>query len=144
MITMPKQLSLCKKIAEEAHKGQFRKDGITPYITHPIAVAEMCRADFAKCIALLHDVLEDTDETVESLRLKGVEDGILCHVELLSKSKNQSYDDYINNLIEGWGMTEVKIFDIIHNLSDDPSERQKEKYLKALGRLIRHAFDCAE
>lgn len=60
-------------IAMKAHEGQTRADGVTPYVTHPIAVAlNVARLDGVQeehiAAALLHDVLEDTDVTEETLR----------------------------------------------------------------------------
>ncbi len=62
------------ELAAEAHKKQRRKDG-TPYITHPIAVARICVEEIglgptAAACALLHDVVEDTEITLEELRQK--------------------------------------------------------------------------
>jgi len=59
-------------IAEQAHKGQFRKDGITPYIEHPVKVASFLytlhiRDDEILAIAILHDVLEDTSVQANDL-----------------------------------------------------------------------------
>ncbi len=60
------------EMAAEAHKIQRRKDG-TPYITHPIAVARICVEEIglgptAAACALLHDVVEDTDFTLDDIR----------------------------------------------------------------------------
>ena len=57
--------------AKEAHKGVRRRSG-EPYIMHPIAVAriasrEICLGSTSICAALLHDVVEDTDYTVEDI-----------------------------------------------------------------------------
>ena len=62
-----------KQFAYQAHKGQFRRDGVTPYITHPMAVAEILRKqgindDAIISAALLHDVVEDSP-----IRLKEIE-----------------------------------------------------------------------
>ena len=59
------------EVAERAHKGQLRKSG-DPYITHPVAVAEIL-LDFGLdansiAAALLHDTVEDTSYSQESLR----------------------------------------------------------------------------
>jgi GTP diphosphokinase / guanosine-3',5'-bis(diphosphate) 3'-diphosphatase len=66
------RLSLAFEKAEAAHEGQLRKSG-DPYITHPVAVAEILidlGLDSATiCAALLHDTVEDTDYSLEQLRL---------------------------------------------------------------------------
>ncbi|WP_329903312.1 RelA/SpoT family protein [Porphyromonas pogonae] len=60
------------KLANEAHKGAKRRSG-EPYILHPIAVArivckEMGLGSTSICCALLHDVVEDTEYSVEDIR----------------------------------------------------------------------------
>jgi GTP pyrophosphokinase len=69
----PEEIALVKKAfqyADSAHLGQYRQSG-EPYITHPLAVAELCaswRLDASSIMAaLLHDVIEDTGSTREEL-----------------------------------------------------------------------------
>ncbi|MCW1239602.1 MULTISPECIES: HD domain-containing protein [Bacillus] len=65
------QLHKAILVSEKAHEGQFRVSG-EPYITHPFAVTEIlldCKADIITLVAaLLHDVVEDTDYTIEYIR----------------------------------------------------------------------------
>lgn len=96
------QLELCRFIATVAHaaKGQFRADGITPYIEHPRRVATLIvqwddagidhglrssEARFACGGAWLHDVVEDTGVTPAHLRVWGVAARTIEIVELLTK-----------------------------------------------------------
>ena len=53
-------LELAKKICREAHKGQVDKGG-APYYLHPFHVADNCKTEKQKIVALLHDVIEDND-----------------------------------------------------------------------------------
>ncbi|MFM8761283.1 MAG: RelA/SpoT family protein, partial [Polynucleobacter victoriensis] len=69
----PEEIALIKKAfqyADSAHLGQYRQSG-EPYITHPLAVAELCaswRLDAPSIMAaLLHDVIEDTGSTHQEL-----------------------------------------------------------------------------
>lgn len=54
------------KLAYQAHEGQLDKAGM-PYILHPIHLAEQMDDEISTCVAILHDVVEDTDVTFEDL-----------------------------------------------------------------------------
>jgi hypothetical protein len=118
---------------------------IRPYHTHPIAVADMMTTDEEKILGYLHDVIEDTeyylnptDRTICSpsgmnMHLDTNIFLSLCH---MTKEKNQSYEAYINQISCDKLATKVKISDIYHNLSCNPSKHAKEKYLKAIPILL--------
>ncbi|MCH7512027.1 MAG: hypothetical protein IIB19_06655, partial [Chloroflexi bacterium] len=84
------------EIAETAHKGQKRWDG-TPYIWHPRRVAGVVRdtVEHAETVALLHDVIEDTKVGEWDLRQAGIHDVAIEAVMVLTRKRNQSYDEYI-------------------------------------------------
>lgn len=67
-----KKFRLAFEFAEEAHRGQIRKDGKTPYIAHPMEVVKILmslHADEETIIsAILHDVPEDTARTIEEIK----------------------------------------------------------------------------
>lgn len=115
-----------------AHEGQFRNDGGTPYITHPIAVAEMANTETEKCVALLHDVLEDTFIVPQQLRCAYGLPGYICScVEILTHRKDESYLDYILRIRENYYSHReaiiVKLADIAHN-SLTCSKTMRDKY----------------
>ncbi|MFI5484608.1 RelA/SpoT family protein [Micromonospora echinaurantiaca] len=68
--TDPAVLRRAYTIAENMHRGQFRKSG-EPYITHPLAVAQICAElgmdTITLVAALLHDTVEDTRYTLQAL-----------------------------------------------------------------------------
>jgi len=117
----------------ERHNGQFRNDGTTPYVTHPITVAMMCLqkgtdADFA-VVALLHDVLEDTDTTEEELREIYPKD-IVDDVVALTKDPARK-GEYLESLHkENIRVRTVKAADRLHNLRDAKTPHWKKAYLK--------------
>ena len=119
-------------IALEAHTGQFRRDGVTPYANHLQAVVGKLEGNDAKCVAWLHDVLKDTALTEQDLRNKEVPEHIIAAIKLLTKKSDQSYEDYLKGLTESTLATIVKMPDMMHNLSDSPTDKQKEKYEKGL------------
>jgi hypothetical protein len=131
---MEYDVELCKKIATEAHKGQFRKypsDNSVPYIVHPIAVAEMLDEPRLKCTALLHDVLEDTEITGTELVNMGVPNDVVLLVCILTHIPNEDYLQYLGRIRACPAAVKVKLADLKHNLSDLPNGTMKDKYLLA-------------
>ena len=139
------QIRLSTKIAKDAHKGQFRNDGVTPYIVHPIAVAKPFRRPLSTwpikenraiyiSVALLHDVIEDCGLTKQDLIDKGVDPFIANVVDVLTHVRNESYLDYILRVKQNYIATWIKIEDIKHNMSTlEPKEKtRRDKYMLSL------------
>lgn len=134
-------LELAIKVATKAHKGQLDKGG-NPYILHPQAVAASLDSTENKIVAYLHDVVEDTEITLEDLEKMGFTYRIVNSVRILTKSKDISYDDYLKSIKKDSNAWRVKIADIKHNMdiSRIPEPTAKdfariEKYKKALAFL---------
>ncbi len=134
---------LALKIATKAHEGQFDKAG-NHYIEHPVFVASLFENEDEKITALLHDVIEDTDITIEDLKLYGFNEMILEALELLNHNKRENYYDYIEKIKANKLATKIKLGDLKHN-SDlgrikNPTEKdikRIEKYSKATNMLER-------
>lgn len=127
-----------KEIATEAHKGQFRRDGKTPYITHPKAVAHRLRAESEDVIATawLHDVLEDTNYSQCHLVDAGMPPAVIEAVLDLTK---RPHTDYLHNISRAKLnpiAAKVKLADILSNLADSPTRSQIKKYANALLLLL--------
>ena len=123
---------LCAEIAICAHQGQTRRDGLTPYIEHPQAVAARMSTFDEKGVAWLHDVLEDTGLTDQDLLDKGVPQRIVDGVTYMTKREGESYIDYLCGVRNNPLSKAVKIADMLHNLSDAPTRKQVIKYAKGL------------
>lgn len=123
---------LAKQIATRAHAGQTRRDGKTPYITHPEAVADRFMADVLVAIAWLHDTLEDTSETPDSLRSQGVPEQVVSSVVAMTKTPGEEYFAYLGRVRADPLARLVKIQDMLHNLGDQPTYKQIRKYCKGL------------
>jgi (p)ppGpp synthase/HD superfamily hydrolase len=104
-------------IAAKAHEGQFDKTGV-PYIEHPRAVAAAL-AHFSlpvQVAGMLHDVVEDTDESLVSLRLAGVTEPSLRMIDAVTKVPGSTKRQQIERAIEGgYGAILVKTADNAHN-----------------------------
>lgn len=135
---------LAAKIAKDAHKGQTRWDGKTPYISHPAAVAKALidqgRDEDFVATAWLHDVLEDTHLTPGDLIDMGVSQFVVSAVLTLTKKPDQSYLDYILDVAHDVIARDVKIEDIRHNMSCFGKKRGSlyQKYELALYILQEH------
>jgi (p)ppGpp synthase/HD superfamily hydrolase len=81
------------QIAYAAHHGQTDKSGI-PYIFHPYHLAEQMDDEYTVCIALLHDVMEDTDVTREMLAAEFPEE-IMEALDLLTHEAGIPYFEYV-------------------------------------------------
>jgi len=103
-------------LATTAHAGQFDRGG-NPYILHPLKVMHYLKSDDEElqCIALLHDVIEDTSTTWEDLRAIGCTDRIIAAVEALTKMPGQTYDEYKQRVFANTDAMKVKLCDLRHN-----------------------------
>lgn len=129
------------KIAYEAHQGQYDKSGI-PYIFHPYHLAEQMDNEYTICIALLHDVIEDTSITIQDLE-KEFPVEITEAIKLLTHTHDDKYEEYIVKIKENELAKIVKLADLKHNLdesrltngnniSNKEQKRLREKYLSAM------------
>lgn len=126
------------QIAMEAHRGQKDRAGVA-YIMHPITVAASQKSEEAIITALLHDVVEDSDVTLEDIREAGFSDDVLEAISLLTHEDGVDYMSYVEQIKQNELAKAVKIADLMHNsdLSRLKSINQKdiervEKYKKAI------------
>lgn len=130
-------VALARRIAEEAHQGQFRRDGVTPYIQHCAEVARRTAGDaVAEAAAWLHDVLEDTSVTVDDLRSQNMSEEVIEIVLLLTNRHGKANDSYLDRIASHPRAKKVKIADLIANLADNATEKQMVKCARSLLRLI--------
>ena len=128
-------------IAEDAHKDQVDKAGVA-YIQHPLYVASLVEGELAKTIALLHDVVEDSAWTLEDLRMEGLPEKVVQAVGILTKNRDESYEEYLMHVKQNPLARQVKLADLKHN-SDlsrlanvtDRDRKRVEKYQKAIAFL---------
>ena len=125
------------KLAYKAHKDQYDKAGL-PYFTHPLHLAEGMNDEYTTIAALLHDVVEDTDITLDDLA-KEFPKEVIDALKLLTHQKSIPYMDYVAKIKTNDIAKAVKIADMKHNsdltrldcITDKCLERIK-KYQEAL------------
>lgn len=124
-----------------AHAGQLDKGGV-PYVFHPFHVAEQMEDELSTVVALLHDVVEDTDYTLEDLARMGFPERALSALKLLTHDKRVPYLDYVAAIRHDPIARAVKLADLRHNSDlsrlsnpDASALARVEKYRRAIALL---------
>ena len=132
-----KALRLCF----DAHKEQTDKTGM-PYVFHPFHLAEQMTDEISTVCALLHDVVEDTDYTLEDLAKMGYPKEVIDVLRLLTHDPEIPYFDYVKVIAGNPIAKQVKLADLAHNSDvtrldeiDDKVIARTEKYKKAIALL---------
>lgn len=111
-------------VMREAHKGQTRRDGRTPYEVHPIKVVEILRNmgvtdEVMLCAGYLHDVLEDTDCSAKKIKDEFGADVLSLVKELTNpheKMQDEEYYDHVSKMSINAKI--IKMADMIANCED--------------------------
>jgi (p)ppGpp synthase/HD superfamily hydrolase len=129
------------RIAAQAHKGQRDKAG-DPYILHPLRVMMKMASETERITAVLHDVAEDTDWTMERLRQEGFHGEILAALDCLTRRDGEEYGNFIKRVKLNPLSVKVKIADLEDNLDvsrlngvTDADAKRLEKYQQVLKML---------
>lgn len=102
--------------AANAHAGQFDKAG-EPYILHVLEVLHGVRGEDeeTQCIAVGHDLFEDTKTTIEDLLALGATQRIIEGILALTKQNGESYNTYRKKVLANVDAMKVKKSDLKHN-----------------------------
>lgn len=146
MIYTPKTKAALK-LCYIAHKDQVDKAGL-PYVFHPFHLAEQMLDEDTTVVALLHDVLEDAEITLDELREAGYGENVLEALQLLCHEDGVPYMEYIIRLRENRLAKIVKLADLQHNsdlsrldVADERAVARREKYLAAMQLLVNEACE---
>ena len=123
------------KLCFEAHKDQVDKSGL-PYVFHPFHLAEQMQDENTTIVALLHDVVEDTEYTLEDLRAMGFGDEVMEALSYMTHDPAVPYMEYVARIRENDIARRVKLADLRHN-SD--ITRLDSIDQKALDRVAKYA-----
>ena len=120
-------------IATSAHKNQVDKGGKS-YIEHPMRVMKQMTSDAARIVAVLHDVIEDSDYSFDDLVAAGFSEEIVSAIVVLIKKKEVSYKNYLRGIKTNPIAVAVKLADLQDNMdltrlptiTEKDIERQKK------------------
>lgn len=134
------------RLCFELHKNQKDKSNV-PYVFHPFHLAEQMDDEISTCTALLHDIVEDTDATLDDLRNAGFPDKVVDAVAVLTHDPSLPYFDYIEKIKTNPIAIKVKLADLAHNsdpsrceIIDSKMEERYAKYKKAIAVLEDHVY----
>jgi (p)ppGpp synthase/HD superfamily hydrolase len=129
------------QIAVQAHHGQKDKYG-DPYILHPLRMMCSLEDENARVVAVLHDVVEDTDWSFDDLKKEGFGAEILDALDCVTRRDEESYEDFVNRSASNPLARRVKLADLKDNMDVRRMREVKakdverfEKYLRAYRKL---------
>lgn len=118
------------RIAVNAHAGQTDKAG-APYILHPLRIMMKMRDEPAMIVAVLHDVVEDSGCTLDTLRREGFSADIVAAIDHLTRRKAETYEDVISRVRQNRLAVTVKLADLEDNMNTDrlpqPTEQDRAR-----------------
>ncbi len=136
-------------ICERVFEGKKRKSGV-PYLNYLIAVSNKFSDDKTKVIALLHDIMKETEITANDLSEIGFPSDIVKTVVLMTREENESYDEFINRIIGSKNdrALQIKKVDIeqsmdLHDIevTDDYLNRIEVKYKPQYEKILGYLGD---
>lgn len=140
------------RLAYSAHEGQMDHSGV-PYVFHPYHLAEQMDDEVSCTVALLHDVVEDTDVTAQRLAEEFPAE-VVEAVLLLTHDPKTDYFDYVRAIRSNPVAKRVKLADLAHNsdesrdvdaeISDEQRIWWKKKYTKAKAILTEQDAEPAD
>ena len=140
-MTYTKMTKQAMKLCFEAHKDQVDKSGM-PYVFHPFHLAEQMTDEETTIVALLHDVVEDTEYSLEDLKGLGFSKDVLDAIVLMTHDESVPYMEYVEQIKKNRIASIVKRADLMHNSDlsrldtvDEKAIKRVEKYRQALDLL---------
>ena len=126
------------KLCFEAHKNQVDKSEM-PYVFHPFHLAEQMGTEETTIVALLHDVIEDTNYTIDDVRKMGFPEIVIDALVLMTHDESVPYMEYVKQIKKNSIAKAVKLADLKHNsdlsrlnVVDEKAVARAEKYRQAI------------
>ena len=130
------------RIFFEAHKNQTDKSGM-PYVYHPFHLAEQMKDEYSTCVALLHDVVEDSETSLNDLIEAGFPKEVTDAIALMTHDERVPYLEYVAEIKNNPIARVVKLADLRHNSDlsrldkiDEKTNERVKKYEQAILLLL--------
>lgn len=103
-------------LAVEAHAQSKPDKGGQPYILHPLRVMLRLETEAERIVAVLHDVIEDTEHTLEGLRARGFPEDVLAALDCVTRREGETYQQFVGRCETNPIARRVKLADLEDNL----------------------------
>ena len=123
-------------IAVEAHRGQVDKAGV-PYILHPLRVMLKLSTEEERIVGVLHDVVEDTPWTFESLEREGFAPSVIDALRSVTRKDSESYEEFVLRASRDPIGRRVKLADLMDNSDPSRIENPTEADLQRMAKYAR-------
>jgi hypothetical protein len=143
----PEEANLLQRaieIAVAAHRDQ-REEAGAPYLLHPLRMLVKLRRPEEMMAAILHDVVEDSEWTLDQLRAEGFPEKVIQAVDSLTRRSDETYGQFIERILKDPLASRVKLQDLEDNLNllrrqnvDGQTVEKLQRYLSAWREIIRH------
>lgn len=127
------------EIAAKAHAGTLDKQG-GPYLLHPMRVMLDVEDPAARIVAALHDVVEDTDVSIEDLRRAGFSEDVLTALKLVTHEEEMAYADYVVRCKTNPLALQVKLADLRDNSRLDRMLLRPSRLNGDIAKIQKYAF----
>lgn len=121
------------RLALDKHHGQTDKSG-APYILHPLRVMAGMQTEAERIVAVLHDVVEDSDLTLDDLRRMGYSAEMVAAIDHLSRREDETYEQFIQRIKPHPLAVRVKLGDLLDNMDIRRNAALDEKALERFQR----------
>jgi (p)ppGpp synthase/HD superfamily hydrolase len=136
------------ELALKYHKGQIKNGTGEEFILHVLRVMMKMNTVDEKIAAVLHDIVEKSNCSLEELKNHGFSNKIINTVDALSKRRGEDYSDYIGRVKKDPAAVKIKIADLEDNMDikntkeltlvDIEKMNRRKKYYRELKELPRH------
>jgi hypothetical protein len=132
-ISLNQLLGRAVAIAAIAHQDQLDK-AHAPYILHPLRLLMRGETIEEQIVAVLHDVVEDSDWTLAQLAAEGFPAAIVTAIECLTRRAEETYDQFLDRVLTSDLATRIKRYDLEDNMTLTRLKSLSEKDLQRLQR----------
>jgi (p)ppGpp synthase/HD superfamily hydrolase len=132
-------------LAAQWHRGQTYPSLMgEPFILHPLRVMSQVESDVERIVAVLHDVIEDTECTLGDLCRLGYSERVIGALDRLTHRDGEAYETYIERIKDDPVAQQVKLADLVDNLANNRRLAELTSTIDVQERIMRYERAIAQ